>query len=129
MPGKTIESLPTEVLLEVCSYLSPLALEFLARTYVKHLTPVCLMMPTLRYCIQETRNVAMIIRDVRPSSIPYIWHIMPNTDVSMHRDWLDMEGVFGPYSTLCMSSKRPFANLEHLGLCGELGWLQDLDKT
>jgi hypothetical protein len=116
--------LPSEIISEIASHLSPLALESLARTFAKPLTPVCLVMMKLRYRIQETKNAHMMMRLFPVHPCPYVWYVVWN------EVWWDsatgMERVFGSYSedALLIEDIQPFAHIEHLPLQGDLGWLQ-----
>jgi hypothetical protein len=117
-------NLPPEVLLHIFSYLTPLALELLARTYHKHITSLCLAMPALIYRIQETKNARRMMSVFRCSPTPYIWLIVP--DYLTQADWLDMERALESSHRPEIHLIHPFVKLEHLGLCGDLRWLQEL---
>jgi hypothetical protein len=114
--------LPPEIIIHILSYVSPLALELLARTYVKQITYICLDMPALRYRIDQSKNARRMMQAFEGFPAPY-----PSWTSQTAWEDFSLQKVFGSHSIHAIS--HPFAHLEYLNMRGDLAWLKGFDEV
>ena len=118
-----LQTLPTELILNILSYLRPQTIERLAKTFNKRLIPICL--PLLEDRIATQRNANRMIATFLHEPETDGWDAALKRNICGIWDHFRLERKWGSAQPLPSTEKEPFTNLDFLNLRGKFNWLAD----